>query len=135
MTAPKHSRERRGMLRELARFAIVGGSAFALGAATMALLEAMGVSALIAQAPALALCVTFTWACNRRWTFAAAAPPSWGEFGRYVATSAAGLGVNAACFTALGLVGMASTPAFALSTLAAMLFNFAGYRRAVFVRR
>jgi putative flippase GtrA len=121
-------------MRAFVRFSIVGAAAFWLGAVIIARLEAAGVSPLVAQVPALAACVAFTWWCNRRWSFGVGEAPTWREFGRYVVSSAVGLAVNAAAFSALSLSGLPSTIAFALSTVAAMMVNFASYRTVVFRR-
>jgi putative flippase GtrA len=120
---------------QMLKFAAVGSAAFGLGSTIIAGLDRVGVPPLLAQLPALAACVAFTWWCNRSWTFAAMARPSWHEFARYCIASAGGLAINSGCFSALVLHGTWPVAAFAIATLAAMLFNFAAYRYAVFRSR
>lgn len=122
-------------MREASAFLAVGGTAFVVGAACLEALTSIGVSPYLAQVPTLALAIATTWAGNRRWTFRVEAAPTWREFGRYVAASLGGLLVNALTFSGLTYVGVASTPAFAAATIAAMGFNFLGYKFAVFARR
>ena len=122
-------------LREASAFLVVGGAAFVVGAACLEGLTRAGVSPYLAQVPSLALAIMTTWAGNRRWTFRVGAAPTWREFGRYVGASLGGLLVNALTFLGLTYVGVSTTPAFAAATIAAMGFNFLGYKFAVFPRR
>ncbi|MFD0848306.1 GtrA family protein [Sphingosinicella xenopeptidilytica] len=121
-------------LREGAAFLAVGGTAFVLGAASLEALVRAGVSPYAAQVPALGLAILTTWMGNRRWTFRVDAPPTRREFLRYVGASLGGLVVNAATFSTLTYAGLPTTPAFAAATVAAMGFNFLGYKFAVFAR-
>ncbi len=120
--------------RQAGRFLIVGGSAFLIGLASLEILTRIGLSPYIAQFPVLGLAVTYTWACNRRWTFAQQQQPSWQEYGRYVLASLGGMAVNALVFSGLTYTGLPTYAAFSLATLAAMFANFAGYRFFAFNR-
>lgn len=120
--------------REGLRFLIVGGTAFVIGVAAIHFLTFMGVPELVAQFPALALCVVLTWWLNRRWSFAVVGEPSCREFGRYVVASGLGLALNAATFSALILLGWGAELAYAAGTGAGMISNFLLYRTSVFNR-
>ena len=114
---------------QAARFAAVGVAAAGLDWAVLRALGAAGVSPFVARGVSLAVAVVFTWALNRRFTFATPVPPSWREFAVYVAASLIGLTVNYALYAAALAGGAPLWLAFAAGTGAGAVFNFWRYRR------
>ncbi len=121
-------------MQRFTRFALVGGSAFLLDAALLALLHrGLGLEPITARLPGFLIVTAYTWLANRRFTFAATVAPSFAEFAHYLTGAAFGIAVNWAVYGGLVLwvAFCARWPVTALvpATAAAMLFNFAWYSR------
>jgi len=112
----------------VATFLFVGGSAAALDFAILSGIVAAGGSRYGARVASVAVATVYTWALNRRLTFATKAPPSWGEFARYVAVAMAGIALNLAIYWAALYAGAATWAAFALGTGITAVFSYFRYK-------
>ncbi len=118
----------RSLASQVLRFLFVGGSAALLDAAVLAVALHFGGSRYLSRPLSLAVSVVYTWWLNRRLTFATAAPPSWREFGHYVAVSLAGVLLNLALYSAALWLRAPIWLAFCIGTGTAAVFNFLRYR-------
>ena len=112
-----------------ARFGVVGGLAAALDYGVLSAGIALGASPYVARIASLAVTVVFTWALNRRLTFRTAAPPSWREFGHYVAVALGGIALNYALYSGLLLLGAPIWVAFVVGTGVTAVYSFWRYSR------
>lgn len=121
-----------GTIRDLggqaARFAVVGGLAATLDFAILGIIVEAGGSRYAGRIVSVAIGLVFTWALNRRLTFATPAPPTWGEFARYAAVAMTGIALNLTVYWLTLGAGMPLWLAFALGTGLAAVFNFFRYR-------
>lgn len=92
------------------------------------LLIGVGGSRYAARIASVAVSMVFTWALNRRLTFATAASPSWSEFGRYTAVAMAGIALNLTIYWTALWFGAATWLAFVLGTGITAVFSFFRYR-------
>lgn len=99
-----------------------------------ALVDGLGVNALLARPPSILMAMIVGWLTNRTITFAMRTPPSFREFLRFAAVSSTAQGVNYAVFAAILLLAPATLPALAvgLASLVSMFVSYAGYRYGVF---
>lgn len=118
----------RRLAGEIVRFGMIGGVAFAIDATVLSGLTWLGLTPFLGRLGSIAIAIGFTWMMNRWHTFKVEAPPSWPEFGRYVAISLIGAGVNYVVFSAATLAGAPMLLALATGTGCAMGFNFVRYR-------
>jgi putative flippase GtrA len=118
-----------GLLGEIGRFGIVGGLAFGLDAAVLALIIHLGASPYTARGVSVAAAIVFTWWLNRQLTFRTAAPSSWAEFRGYVLQSLFGAGVNYAVYATALYLGTGTLIALIFGTGTASAFNFVRYRK------
>lgn len=120
----------------LVRFALVGAAGFVVDAGVLHLALASGAGLFAGRAVSYLAAATFTWACNRRFTFATTLPPTLGEWARFVLANAGGGLVNLAVYSALVLAveAVARTPVIgvAAGSVAGLAVNFALSRRFVF---
>ena len=128
-TTPGTGTDRRGLIAEVARFGLVGGLAFGLDAAVLALTIHLGASPYAGRVLSVAVAIVFTWWLNRRLTFRTAAAPTWREFRGYVLQSLLGAGVNYAVYAAALALGASTIVALVLGTGIASAFNFVRYRK------
>jgi putative flippase GtrA len=125
-------------VNQLLRFSAVGAAGFVVDAAVLALgLHVLGLGKYLARLLSFLCAATFTWAMNRRFTFAQAASPARGrEWARFVAVNGAGGLLNYGTYAAL--VTFAAAPfadpfvALAAGSLAGLAFNFFGSKFLVF---
>lgn len=126
------------MTGRLARFALVGAAGFAVDVAALAAAFALGFGPYSGRVLSFLCAATFTWAANRRFTFAVEAPPSLGEWLRFLAANAQGGIVNYLTYAALVTWGwgIASHPflAVAAGSIAGLGVNYALSSRFVFRR-
>jgi putative flippase GtrA len=122
-------RSRVGQLAgQVFRFGMIGGLAFGIDAAVLSGLVALGLTPFVGRIGSIGVAIVFTWLMNRRLTFKVEAPPSWTEFGHYVAISLMGASINYLVFSAATLAKAPMLLALALGTACAMGFNFVRYR-------
>ncbi|BEU99772.1 GtrA family protein [Novosphingobium olei] len=118
------------------RFALVGAAGFLVDAGVLALAVSMGAGLFAGRALSYLVAATFTWACNRRFTFAATQAPSVGEWARFLVANAGGgivnLGVYSALVVAVPLVAHAPVLGVAAGSIAGLTVNFLLSRRFVF---
>ena len=113
----------------VARFGIVGGLAAGLDYSILKLLVWQGVSPYYGRFVSVPISMVFTWVLNRTVTFQAAAPPSWREFGHYVAVALGGMALNLAIYSSLLWLGLPLTVAFVIATGLTAVYSFLRYRR------
>ncbi len=113
---------------EVARFLFVGGSAALIDYGVLMLAVELGGSRYASRIISVAVAIVYTWLLNRRLTFATATPPSWREFGHYVAVSLAGTMLNLALYSGALWLGAPIWLAFGIGTGCAAVFNFLRYR-------
>lgn len=120
------------------RFAVSGVLGLAVDTATLYGLMALGLGFAWARVVSFLAAATFTWAFNRRLTFATqqAQAPSWGEWLRYLAAMAVGGAVNyavsLASYHGFEVVQAYPVLALALGSAAGMVLNFLSARQLVF---
>lgn len=123
------------LLRQLARFGIVGVAGFAVNALLVELL-AIVIGPVLAQIFAFPVAVTCTWIMNRQFTFKSTELPSFGEWRRYVAANSVGMVANNGCYFLLVLLSetVHARPiiAVAVGSIAGMFFNFVATKKYVF---
>jgi putative flippase GtrA len=78
--------------------------------------------------------VTLTWRLNRALTFAASGPPSWREFGHYLAISLVALLVNYGLYSVALFLRAPVLIALVIGTAGGAAFNFIRYREIFTVR-
>jgi putative flippase GtrA len=119
---------RRANWSELARFALVGASGYALNLAVFSALIGVGDTHYLAAA-AFAFCVAVSnnFLLNRYWTFKATQVTAALQAPRFLAVSLAALGLNLATLEVLiSLVGLPETVAQAAAIALATPISFAG---------
>ena len=124
-------------LRHWGGFFVSGGTAFLADAAiTGSLIHFGGVDPFSSRFVAIACAMVLAWLLHRRLTFGVAAPPSFGEFGRFVSVAITANLINYGVY-ALILLTRPSVPplrALVLSTAVAMVVSYLGFRLRVFPR-
>lgn len=115
-------------LRQAVVFAVIGGLGFLLDAGVLTLLTHFGAPPPLARAVSIALTVVFTWQLNHWITFRRRTPPTFSEFGQYVAISLASIVINYGVFTGLVFLHTPLILAAAIGTVVAAVFNFIRYR-------
>ena len=99
-----------------------------------ALTKIAGLGPLVARPVGIACALVVSWWINRTVAFAIAAPPTWVEFGKFAAASAAAFTVNYLVFAAILLTYPAVHPVLAIifASIVSMFVSYAGYRLGVF---
>ncbi len=115
-------------LRHASKFAVVGVLAAGIDYLVLLAMIGLGAAAGPARIPATAVALVFTWAMNRRLTFATRAAPSWAEFGRYALAAIKGIGINLAIYWGALWLGATVALAFVAGTGTAAIFTFLCYR-------
>ena len=121
------------MLRQLARFAVVGALGFAIDGGLLYQLLQWQFDPYLARGISFPVAVTATWYLNRIWTFSVGeVAASRREYKRYLLIQVAGAGANYAVYV-LVLQFVEHTPANALIALAVgalvgLIINFFGAR-------
>ena len=131
------------MTSRFLRFAIVGTLGFVVDAGVLALVLQSGLAGFHAgRCLSFLAAASFTWALNRRFTFAdrAASRGSRGaQWARYVAAMSAGAAVNYAVYALvlhmLGYTGLIAPLAVAAGSIAGLGVNFSAARHLVFAPR
>jgi putative flippase GtrA len=120
------------------RFAGIGALGFFVDAGVLTLAHGAGLGLYLSRAFSFLSAVTFTWLCNRRYTFfkEAQSPPTLREWARFAATNAVGGAVNLLTYAVLvSMIDLfAERPVLAVGvgSVAGLLFNFLGSRAFVF---
>jgi putative flippase GtrA len=119
----------RRSLGQFLRFGLVGTAGFVVDAAPLTAAMALGLGPYGGRVVSYLAAVTFTWAMNRRFTFAGADPRrGTAQWGRFVAANGAGALVNYGTYAALvALVPfVAARPVLgvAVGSVAGLVFNF-----------
>ncbi len=114
--------------RQVAKFLFVGGSAAAIDFGVLSGFVALGLSPYLARIISVAVATVYTWLLNRRLTFATAAPPSWREFGRYIAVAMAGIALNLTIYWSALYLGAPTWAAFVLGTGVTAVFSYFRYK-------
>lgn len=124
-----------GAAGQFVRFVVIGALGFVVDVAVLYGALALGAGWIAGRALSFLAAASFTWAVNRRYTFAATAS-RWREWGRYLASMAAGMLVNflvyalvlwllpAAWWTPGLAVGCGSAAGLGVNFVSAKLFVF-----------
>ncbi|MCA0202484.1 MAG: GtrA family protein [Proteobacteria bacterium] len=129
----------RAASHEFLRFVIVGAAGFVVDAgALMFATSALGLGLYSGRVFSYLCAATFTWICNRRFTFAGTAQPAIVQWLRFLGANAIGGAVNYGVYAAvvtLSVLG-ARFPVLgvAAGSAAGLLFNFAVSKYWVFRR-
>ncbi len=131
------------MTSRFLRFAIVGTLGFAVDAGVLALALHSGLAGFHAgRCLSFLAAASFTWALNRRFTFADGAAPRGGrgaQWARYVVAMSAGAAVNYAVYALvlhmLGYTALIAPLAVAAGSIAGLGVNFTAARHLVFAQR
>ncbi len=119
------------------RFAIVGGTGFAVDAAVLSLLHyGVGLDPFSARVVSMCTATLTTWRLNRAHTFGASDRSQAHEGFRYATVAAMAAGVNYLVYAAALILWHGLPPIVALVAGAgsAMAFSYLGYSRVVFSR-
>lgn len=119
----------RRSLVQFLRFGLVGTAGFVVDVAALTAAMALGLGPYGGRVVSYLAAVTFTWAMNRRFTFAGADPRRGAaQWGRFVAANGVGALVNYGTYAALvALVPLvAAWPVLGVAggSLAGLVFNF-----------
>jgi putative flippase GtrA len=132
------------LVREVGKFGIVGGSAFAIDLVIFNVLLHSGVETLIAKTISTVIATTFAFAGNRFWTWRDRAHQHMGrQYTMFFLLNAVGLGIGLACLAishyGLGQIWPQLRSPLAdnisgqfVGTAVGTLFRFWSYRRFVF---
>jgi putative flippase GtrA len=121
------------------RFAIVGTAGFVVDAAVLyAFIEGFNLGPLAARVPSFLCAATFTWALNRRWTFASGRTRrQLRQLGAYTLAMVCGALVNYGCYALVVLIlpeaWLTPLVALAAGSLAGLLVNYTLASRVVFI--
>lgn len=112
-------------LGQLVRFAVVGGSGYALNLLVFGVLvNGFGVGHVAAAVIAFCFAVANNFVLNRHWTFTATASCARRQALRFAAVSLAGLSLNLTVLELLVAGGLAEIPAQAMAVAMVLPFNF-----------
>lgn len=115
--------------RQIKRFALTGAVGFVVDAAVLGIGMWLGLPAWAARIPAVLAAVAITWRINRAKTFRTSVPPSFREFGAYLAAMSLGLAINGGLFLAMLWAGAIPAVALVIASTAATVANFLTSRR------
>ena len=121
--------------RRFLRFALVGGTGFAVDTGLLALFHhGGGLDPFSARLFSMSAAAVATWRLNRCFTFAPSTSSQAAEGLRYAAVAASAAGLNYFLYTLALLAWPALPPvlAAAVATWVAMAFSYAGYSRYAF---
>jgi putative flippase GtrA len=126
-------------LRQFWRFGLIGTAGFVVDSTALALaMRLLGLDHYSGRLVSWLVAATFTWAMNRRFTFADAGPRL-RQWLRFLAANAVGGAVNYAVYAALvaftTTVKATPTLGVAAGAIAGLFFNFAASKWVVFRRR
>ena len=122
-------------VRHWGGFLFTGGSGFVIDAGiTTGLIHFAGLDPFSSRLIGIAVAMVFAWAMHRRVTFNVAAPPSVGEFARFVGVAGSANALNYGIYALILLVWPQTWPLAALvvSTAIAACASYAGFRFGVF---
>ena len=83
------------------RFGLVGGGGFVVDTAVLYLAAGLGTGWYVGRLFSYLAAATFTWACNRRFTFEVTKAPSLGEWAAFLLANAVGGLLNYATYAVL----------------------------------
>lgn len=140
-TGLRDAETRRTLIREVLRFATVGGIGFVIDFALFNLLLHLGVGVLTAKGVSTTVAALITYVLNRNWSFAHRATRGHArDLTVFLVLSAVGLGIAEAClaFTHYGL-GLTSklddnVSGVLVGTVLGTLWRFYAFKRWVFTR-
>jgi putative flippase GtrA len=123
--------------RQLLRFTAIGAVAFVVDASVLLVARnVLGLGLYLGRVCSFLIAATFTWALNRRFTFADADTPPVSQWGRFLAANAVGGGVNYAVYavlvTLVPVVAAYPVLGVAAGSLAGLVFNFTASKKWVF---
>jgi putative flippase GtrA len=123
--------------RQLLRFAVIGAVAFVVDASVLLVArDVVGLGLYLGRLCSFLIAATFTWALNRRFTFADEDTPRVSQWGRFLAANAVGGVVNYAVYavlvTLVPVVSAYPVLGVAAGSLAGLLFNFTASKKWVF---
>jgi putative flippase GtrA len=113
---------------QAARFAVVGLLGAGVDYGVLRLIMAVGGSRYAGRIVSIAAAMVVTWALNRTLTFAAAAPPSWREFGHYAAVALTSSVLSLVIYWIALALGAPTWAAFILGVGLTAVFSFWRYR-------
>jgi putative flippase GtrA len=116
-------------------FLASGTASFVIDGGILKVLTAgLDVPVLPARVVSIGVAMVFGWLMHRRFTFRIAAPPSWGEFARFVGVAWSSALVNYLLFAAILYLRPAIEPLVAVfaAGLVAMVWSYLGLRFAAF---
>ena len=117
----------RGSRRErYTNFASAGVAGFVVDAAVLALGLHMGLPAWAARIPSFVSAVLTTWTINRRRTFKVSRPPSFREFGAYLAAMSVGMSANLSIYTLCLWLGFGGLTSLVFASAGGMVANYRG---------
>lgn len=111
-----------------ARFLIVGGLGFMVDFGLTQSLIWAGIHPVFSRPPAVIVAMLFTWVAHRRFTFRVPGKRSFSEAVRFVTVAGLAFCVNVGLYTWLVVSDWAPGWSIVASTLAQIVFSFAGYR-------
>ena len=123
-------------LRQFLRFSLVGGVGFLVDVGVLYAALSAGLGLYAGRGVSFLAAATFTWAANRRFTFASRVARSGSEWSRYIGAMAVGGAINYLVYAVLVSVSgtVAAHPWFAVAagTASGMLVNFVLARRILY---
>ena len=126
--------------QELLRFTLVGAAGFLVDATALTLALGLGLGLYAGRVVSYLCAATFTWACNRRFTFSGArAGTPLAQWARFLGANAIGGAMNYGVYASLVTYSAAGPRwpvlAVAAGSLAGLVFNFAVSKAWVFRRQ
>ncbi|WEK49756.1 MAG: GtrA family protein [Candidatus Kaistia colombiensis] len=117
-------------IRHLAVFGVAGLTAFAIDAAILSLLVALGADPYLARLVAIGCAMVAGWLINRTWTFRAPGPPRLREFLRYASVASLSASINYVVYALVLMLWANATPFRALvaGSAVATVLSYLGYR-------
>lgn len=122
------------MIKQIGRFALVGGLGFLVDLGLTLLLIRFGLDAFVSRIIAIAFAMLTTWRLNRALTFGASTTSQSSEGLRYFSVAVAVAMVNYSIYAALLVIVPAIPPGLAIMAAVgvATILSFIGYRRFAF---
>lgn len=120
------------MNARLIYFGVIGLSGFAIDSSVTLLLIGAELSPLTARIPAILLAMTFTWLCNRRFTFAVEQKPRVAEAARYFTVAALAAMLNYLLYTGMVLAAIPPFAAIVVATGMVTVFSYLSYKKFAF---
>jgi putative flippase GtrA len=123
------------MTRSFSRFLIVGAAGFIVDSGMTLAISYVGVSPILARAPAIAMAILTTWLMNRRFTFDVKTEKSVSEAARYVTVALSSAFLNFLLYCLLVKAGIWPAAAIAVATGVLAVVSFYAYRCIAFSKK